>query len=131
MHQPTTRSRRARLAVCSVAPLLLLLLSVSPPLIGVAARPSQPGGGRLEPPAAAAAAAGAGRTESKRYKAPRANRATQSVTAMHEFIGTGMDNVAEIFREIRGTFTYFSSLGRNFTHGGEWREWYKTAAGEL
>ena len=99
---------------------LIIVSSVGLPV--VAAGPSQPGGPRAE--AARFGSRGKADTHS-------ASRAAHSLSAVHEFIGTSIDSVSEIFREMRGTFTYFGSLAKNFTHGGEWKEWYKTAAGEL
>ena len=91
-----------------------------------AASPTQPDGGAIMGKATRTfsattdAGAGAGSAYSTQ---------TSQVLPIGDIISKCITGVTEIFQDLRRTITYFGALSRNFTHGGEWKEWYKTAVG--
>ena len=54
-------------------------------------------------------------------------QATQQIDLLGQFIYTGIDGINEVFREIRGSFTFLSAVYTNFTSGGEWKEWARSS----
>ena len=130
--QPRRRAHRRSRFVrpnfqrCFAALLLLsaVLLSQLPTTV---ARASQPGASEPEMVAGAAVEHDHGNAEGGDDVEVKHANPVPVLAAL----ANGIDGIREVLQDVAGTLTYFTSLARNFTSGGEWKEWYETATAEL
>ena len=54
-------------------------------------------------------------------------QAKHQIALLGQLIYSGIDGINEVFREIRGSFTFLSAVYTNFTSGGEWKEWARSS----